>query len=149
MTFDSLDALESYILSKCEEAVKKAQLEVYAIIDRFLMEYYAEFDPVMYERTYQLLHSLVKSDVKATGNGYVAEVYFDVSLLDYSMKMVNGVSVPNKGWSEQATLESAAHGSHGGYIGGTAVWDSPLKIIDAKAIEILKKHLISVGIPLR
>lgn len=149
MTFDSTDALKNYILSKCGEAVKNAQLEVHAIIDRFLMQYYAEYDPVMYERTYQLLHSLVKSDVKSTGNGFEAEIYFDVGLLDYSMKTVNGITRPNKGWSEQATLESAAHGSHGGYVGGTAIWDDALKIIDAKGIEILKKHLIAAGIPLK
>ena len=150
MTFNSTDELKNYILSKCEEAIQNAQLEVHAIIDRFLMQYYAEYDPSLYERTYQLLHSLVKSDVKSTGNGYEAEIYFDVSMLDYSVKTLKGIGTwSNKNWSEQTTLEAAAHGSHGGWTSGTAIWDDPMKIIDAKAIQILKKHLIAAGIPLR
>ena len=149
MTFDSTDALKNYILSQCAIAIRYAQMEVFNIIDKFLMNYYSEFSPEVYERTQQLLHSLVKSDIKSTGDGYEAEIYFDVGLLDYSMKTINGIQVPNKGWSEQATLEAAAHGSHGGWVSGTAIWDDPMKIIDAKAIEILKKHLIAAGIPLR
>ena len=150
MTFNSIDALKNHILSRCEEAIKNAQLEIHAIIDRFLMQYYAEFDPSLYERTYQLLHSLVKSDVKSTGNGYEAEVYFDVSMLDYSVKTLKGIGTwANKNWSEEKTLSAAAHGSHGGWVSGTAIWDDPMKIIDATAIEILKKHLIAAGIPLR
>ena len=150
MTFTSVEALKSYILSCCAEAIEAAQQEVYLLIDRFLMQYYAEFDPVLYQRTYQLLHSLVKSSVKSTGNGYEAEVYFDVSMLDYSVKTLKGVGTwANKNWSEHETLSAAAHGSHGGYIGGTAIWDEPLQILDAKASEMLKRHLIAAGIPLK
>lgn len=149
MTFDSTDALKNYILPKCAIAIRYAQMEIFNIIDKFLMNYYGEFSPEVYQRTQQLLHSLVKSDIKSTGSGYEAEVYFDVGLLDYSMKTINGITVPNKGWSEEKTLSAAAHGSHGGWVSGTAIWDDPMEIIDSKAIEILKKHLIAAGIPLR
>lgn len=149
MTFNSLDALESYILSQSAVALRHAQVEVFNIIDKFLMNYYSEFSPEVYQRTQQLLHSLVKSDIKSTGNGWVAEVYFDVGLLDYSMKTINGVKVPNKGWSEAKTLSAAAHGSHGGWVSGTAIWDDPMKILDDKAIDILKNNLVAAGIPIK
>ena len=152
MTFDSIDALKNYILSRSEIAIKNAQLEIHAIIDRFLMQYYSEYDPSLYERTYQLLHSLVKSDVKSTGNGWTAEVYFDVSMLDYSVKTLKGIGTwANKNWSEQTTLENAMTGAlpHGGYASGTPIWTESMNIIDAKAIEILKKHLIAAGISLK
>lgn len=149
MTFDSVDALKSYILSRLQPAVQKAQEQVYQVIDRFVKEYYAEFSPEVYERTYQLYRSLVKSDIKSTGNGYEAYVYFDIDALDYAMKTIGGTTVPNKGWSEEKTLTAAAaHGSHGGYIGGTAIWDEPIGVLSTEAYNILKRMLIESGIPL-
>ena len=102
-----------------------------------------------YERTYQLYKSLVKSRVTYSKNGYKAEVYFDADRLDYYFKLVNGEQVHNKGWSEEKTLESAAHGYHGGQIKGTAVWDEPIAILNQQGNELLKKALIDAGIPLK
>ena len=150
MTFDSIDALKNYILSRSGNAIRLAQERIYQVIDRFVKEYYAEFTPEVYERTYQLYRSLVKSDIKSTGNGWIAEVYFDLDALDYHMKRINGVEVLNKGWSEEKTLSAAARGSHGGYnIGGTAIWYEPLKILNADGYNMLKKALIDSGIPVR
>lgn len=149
MTFDSIDALKSYILSRLQPAVQKAQEQVYQVIDRFVKEYYAEFSPEVYERTYQLYRSLVKSDIKSTGNGYEAYVYFDIDALDYAMKTIGDITVPNKGWSEEKTLTAAAHGSHGGYIGGTALWDDSVAILNVEAYNILKRMLINSGIPIK
>jgi hypothetical protein len=149
MTFDSMDALKNYILSQSKIAVQLAQEKVFLIINRFVKEYYAEFSPAVYERTYQLFRSLVKTDVKSTGNGWVAEVYFDVNALDYHMKRVNGVEVPNKGWSEEETLAAAARGEHGGYKVGTAIWADPFALLDQQAINMLKQELINAGIPLK
>ena len=149
MTFNSVEALKSYILQHSATAIKLAQERVYLIIDRFVKQYYAEFTPETYERTYQLFKSLVKSDIISTGNGWVAEVYFDLEALDSAMKRINGVEVPNKGWSEEKTLEAAAHGSHGGWIEGTAIWDEPLSILNTEAYNILKRSLIDAGISIR
>ena len=103
----------------------------------------------MYERTYQLYQSLVKSEIVPFGNGYKARVYFDLDKLDYAMKTVNGVSTPNSGWSEEKTLSAAAHGSHGGYTSGTAIYDEPIAVLDSEAYEILKRMLIDSGIPIK
>ena len=64
------------------------------------------------------------------------------------MKTIGGVTVPNKGWSEEKTLTAAAHGSHGGYASGTAIWDEPIGILSSEAYNILKRMLIDAGIPL-
>ena len=167
MTFDSVDALKSYILSRSEVAVKLAQERVYQVINRFVKEYYAEFTPEVYERTYQLFRSLVKTGIKQTGNGYVAEVYFDASNLDYKIKHLhshpveggfmnpyNHVVTPdgtfqNSKGDAGKVLESAAHGSHGGYTSGTALWDDSLKVLNKEAYNMLKKALIDAGIPVK
>ena len=149
MVFKSVDDIKSYIIKKSETAIRFAQERVFLVINRFVKEYYAEYSPVLYERTYQLFKSLVKSDIKRTSNGWIAEVYFDIDKLDYHMKKLHGKEVPNKGWSEEKTLTSAAHGSHGGYGEGTAIWDEPIALLTTEAYNILKKSLIDAGIPIR
>lgn len=168
MTFNSLDALKNYILSRSGVAIKIAQEKVFSLIEDFLLKYYSEFSPEVYERTYQLLCSLVKTEVVSTGNGWVAEVYFDVGSLNYQTKGLHGHPVDggfehpyvrgvvtsdgifqnSKGDAEK-TFAAAAHGSHGGYISGTAIWDDPMKILNREAYHMLKQALIDAGIPVR
>lgn len=146
MVFKSEAELKAFVLKKCKNALAKSQQQVYQIIDRFVKEFYAEFSPEMYERTYQLYRSLVKSEVVATGNGYEAQVYFDLSSLDY----VTG-SRP----SGEQVMGAAEWGRHGAMglatadFKGTSVWHEPLTILDTQAIEILKRMLISEGIPIK
>lgn len=145
MVFKNEAQLKSFLLSKCQNALIKAQEQVYQIIDRFVKEFYAEFSPEMYERTYQLYRSLVKSDIVSTGSGYKAEVYFDFSSLVYT----SGSSP-----SGEQVMNAAAYGGHGAeglhiIAGGTGIWDEPKQILNAEAINILKRMLISEGIPIR
>jgi len=149
MIFRSITEFESYVKSKMPGAVQMAREKCFQIIDRFVKEYYAEYSPVMYERTYQLYRSLVKSEVRATSNGYECEIYFDASNLDYKIKTFNGVTYPNPRGDAGATLNSAAHGKHGGKASGTAIWDEPIAILSTEAVEILKSMLIASGIPIR
>ena len=170
MTFDSLDALESYILSRSQVAIRQAQEEVYGIINKFLKQYYSEYDPSVYERTNQLLRSLVKTNIIHTGNCWEAYIYFDIGSLDYTIKTFTRPSYycdgsyhnpfnpkstspdgvfNNPEGSGQLVVESAAHGKHGGKSSGTAVWDSSIKILNKEAINILKKWLKYNGIPVK
>ena len=162
MTFDSLDELKNYILTKSQVAIEMAQEKVSMIINHFLTEYYREFEPEVYVRTYQLLRSLIKSDVQYTGNGWVAEVYFDIGALDYSTRVVpsqfswasGNNTYHRQPWDDGNTawvLNTAMTGGlpHGGYAGGTAIWTESMKVLDKQAIKILKEKLIAAGIPIR
>ena len=84
--FKTTGEIQSYIMSRMQPAIQIAQEKVYQIIDRFVKEYYSEFSPEMYERTYQLYRSLVKSKIISSGTGYECVVYFDLDALDYAMK---------------------------------------------------------------
>ena len=145
MVFHSVDELKQYIISRSGSALQQAIEQVYQIIDRFVKEFYGEFSPEMYERTYQLYTSLVKTGVQSTGSGWKAEVYFDYSSLSYMTgSQPSGIQV----------MGAAAHGGHGAEglhieSGGTAIWDEPITILQTEAIEILKKMLIANGIPIR
>jgi hypothetical protein len=146
MVFKNEEQLKSFLLQKCKNALIKSQEQVYQIINRFVKEFYAEYNPEMYERTYQLFSSLVKSDIIQTGSGYEAQVYFDLSSLDY----VTGARP--SGEQVMGAAEWGRHGAMGLAVAdfkGTSIWHEPLEILNAQAINILKKMLISEGIPIR
>lgn len=146
MVFNSIDQLEKHLMQKCEAALIKSQEQVYQIIDRFVKEFYAEFTPEMYQRTYQLYRSLVKSNIVSTGSGYKAEVYFDLGSLDYA------TGAKPSGEQVMGAAEWGRHGAMGLRVAdfkGTSIWHEPLEILNAEAINILKKMLISEGVPIK
>ena len=132
-------------MPKLKSAVTRAQEQVYKIIDLYLQRFYADYDPVVYERTRQFLHSLVKGGVEKVGNGYAAKVYFDLSYVYSTGANPSGEDV----------MGAAAYGGHGAKGlkvvngGGEDAWFTPLEILDAEAIDILKRMLISEGIPIK
>ena len=147
MVFKNKKQLEEFLLAKCKNAITKAQSEIYRIIDRFVKEFYSDYSPEMYERTYQLYRSLVASEIVSTGSGFKAEVYFDFSSLNY----VTGAQPSGK-----QVLDAAAYGGHGAEglrvvagSTGVGVWNDSVQIISAEAIEILKGMLIAEGIPIK
>ncbi len=145
MVFRTIAELKSYLLSHSKSAVERVTGQVYQVIDRFVKEFYAGFTPEMYDRTYQLYSSLVKSDIEPTGNGWEAVVYFDYSSLVYT----TGASP-----SGQQVTSAAAHGGHGAdglcvINGSTGIWDEPMSILSTEAYEMLKRMLIAEGIPIR
>ena len=145
MVFDSIKAIEKDIMKKSRLAIMKAQDEVYVIIKKFVYQYYSSYDPVMYERTYQLLASLVQTRIVSTGNGYTAEVYFDYDSLKYNTgAKPSGLQV----------MDAAAYGGHGAeglrvIDGSVGIWNDPKQVLDAQAMQILKKNLIEAGIPIK
>ena len=162
MVFKNEKELESFLLKKCHNALAKTQEKVYKILDKFLNDFYNDYDPYGYvdwdgtykfkrgyDRTYQLLHSLVKSEIVPSKKGYEARVYFDYnSLKYYDGNRPSGLQV----------MEAAAQGFHGAmgddflYVHGNtgvSVWEDPKKILDAEAIETLKNMLIAEGIPIK
>ena len=153
MVFKNRNELLSFLYDKAYDALKNAQTVVYDIIQDYLQQFYADYDPVLYARTEQLLRSLVKGDIRPSAKGYVADVYFDLSSLNY----VTG----NQPTGEQV-MEAAAQGLHGAigsnllYVdarekggSGVGVWNDPLQVLDAEAIRILKDRLVEQGIPIR
>lgn len=146
MGFKSEDELKAFILSKCQNALVKAQEKVYKIIDLYVQRFYADYDPVSYHRTYQLMKSLVKSEVYQSGNGYKARIYFDLGSIEY----LTGARP-----SGEQVMSQAAYGGHGAsglkvvYGSGEDMWNTPLGILDAEAINILRDMLIAEGIPIK
>ena len=155
MVFKNEKQVESFLLKKSRQAMLKAQDKAYVIIKRFLYQFYSEYDPTVYERTRQLLESLVQSRIVSDGKGYKAEIYFDVDGLNY----VTG----GQPTGEQV-MAAATQGLHGAigdipnsdkkfkYVdigNGTKIWEDPIKKLNAEAIDILVGMLRTEGIPIK
>ena len=146
MVFKDEKQLEKFLLKKSRLALLKAQDKVYTIIKRFVYQFYNEYDPIVYERTYQLLQSLVQSRIVSDGKGYKVEIYFDLDSLNYTTG-----SNP----SGEQVMKAAEWGRHGAMglavadFKGTSIWHEPLEVLDAKAIKILVDMLKAEGIPIK
>lgn len=140
MVFKNEAELRNYVLPKMKNAIVAVEQRVHRIIDRCLKQFYDEFTPDEYIRTDQLLHSLVRSGIKSTGNGFEAEVYFDVGLLNYT----------TGSWDGETVLGVAMEGifPHGGYMAGTAIWHESKQIL-GDILVILEKELKAQGIPIK
>ena len=149
MVFKNENDLKKFLLQKCQIAVTQTQNKIYAIIKRALVEFYHDYDPLLYERTNQLLHSLVKSNIRQVGNGYEAEVYFDLSGINYTTG-----NAPT-GKQVMAAASQGLHGAIGSNLlyrqgdTGADVWNTPIQEIDARAIDMLVQELRAQGIPIK
>lgn len=149
MVFKNRRELENFLYDKAYDALRNAQTVVYEIIHDFIHQFYADYyPPEIYERTEQLLRSLVKGDIRTSAKGFVADVYFD---LDYIY------ATGNHPTGEQV-MKAAAQGLHGAigsdllYVNGNTgvgVWYDPLQVLDAEAIRILRDRLVEEGIPIK
>ncbi len=154
MVFNNEKQLKDFLLAKCRNAIAQAEEKVHQTIDNCLKQFYNEFQPNEYIRTEQLLHSLVKSEVKKVGNGYEAEVYFDVDGLNYQngwIETVSGHGYAN--WDKDTILDVVMTGSysglpHGGHTEGTAIWTESIKQL-GDIWNLLETELRKQGIPIK
>lgn len=149
MIFKSSKQIENYLLERSKIALENMLKEVYDLIQKFLNQFYSDYTPIpgWYERTEQLLHSLVKGDIKKTGKGFTAYVYFDYARIKYD----TGAKPSGK-----QVLEAAAEGKHGAKglktvdgRTGIDVWNTPLETLNDNAIQKFKEYLIQAGIPVK
>ena len=145
MVFKNQKELEHFIMKQSRQALTKAQDKVYEIIKRFLDQFYAEYNPHIYDRTEQFLNSLVKSQIVPDGKGYKAEVYFDLNYIYNTGANPTGEQV----------MQAADYGRHGAMglmvadFKGASVWHESLGELNAKAIDILGDMLRAEGIPIK
>lgn len=138
MVFKSEAQLKAFLLPKMKAAVADVEQRVHSTIDNFLNQFYSEWEPSRYIRTSALLHSLVRTGVKSTGNGFVAEIYFETP------------SYSTGTWSGETVLNVAMESDwpHGGWEAGTPIWSVSMTEL-GDILSLLVKELNAQGIPIR
>lgn len=159
MLIHNKNELNTVLLQKTRNAVIKAQEQVYAVVNRFVKEYYAEYDPIEYVRTYQFYQSLVKSEITPADNGQLgwkARVYFDLDKLDYYMKTtrskgtkVNDMQNFDDPLDQKGVMSRVMKGLHvvkPHIVQGTPIWDETRKFLDEQGFNLLKRMLQTEGV---
>ena len=132
----NINELTKHLDTPLKNAMIVAQSKVYQCINSFIKEYYDEYNPDVYERTYSFYNSLVKSDIKKTKNGYACEVYIDMDRTDYyahSFKDV--VNMINRGFHADTGMNNGDSYQTPVDIRGIRVWNESMD-------EIQKTNLI-------
>ena len=151
------------LLQKTKNAVIKAEETVYNIIHRFVKEYYAEYDPIEYVRTYQFYQSLVKSEITPADNGQLgwkARVYFDLDKLDYYMKTTRskGTKVNDENHFDDPLdergvlhriLTEELHVKKPRKVYAIPIWKESIKFLDEQGFNLLKRMLQTEGVPIK
>ena len=132
-------ALQSVMIGMVDKMAER----VYETLNYFLQEYYDSYDPIYYRRTYDFLHSAIKTEAKVIGNKVVASVYIDTDSMDNYYE-ATGEEVA--AWANQ--------GTHGGTIQGNNtphVWDDTMRetIENGELLKLAMDYLKSKGFSVR
>ncbi len=105
-TCKSISELHNAILKKAQKAVEATRNEIYNTISDYIMAWYGDYSPTMYERTHKFAESLVKLDAVINGSSISAEVKIDEGYLAGTYSTGNNPTGRN-------VAETAATGYHG------------------------------------
>ena len=137
--------LKNFVNERVEVALELTRDEIFKIVLHYCEEYYDEYLPNEYERTYKLLNSCQKSEIMKNSNGYSFWVGWNDSYLKFiysSEDDVSGLDV----------LHSYNSGLHGGFAPfgerGSNFWDLSITAIENQGgvSNIFKKNCKLCGL---
>ena len=133
-TFTSIVELQGAMEQCCTVAIQNACEILLAELQRLIRsEFYDQYTPTMYNRTYQFLESATKEMM----TDLCGRVFMDAGRMNYL----------EPHWTGEVQLEAANRGLHGGYIKREGrYWDSFMEYCNANALNILKQELRKQGL---
>ena len=147
----SMSDLTKIIESRIQQALKMTQQEIFEVIQQHITDYYKEpvfrngtsAIPMIYDRTYKLLNSLIKTDIVKSGGTISCSVEIDTNYLNYHyMGGASGLDV----------MLSADQAFHGWSVEGDMhIWSDSLAELGLKPgiLFIMKNNLKKCGVPVK
>lgn len=133
-TFTTAVQLQNYLESVCEKAVETACNRLLGTLQELIdTEYYDQFEPDYYKRTYQFWQS---ATVKML-NHNCGEIFMDKNAMNYGDY-----------WNGECQLQFASRGYHGTTEIQTEgrFWQSFIGYCEENAVKILKEELRNQGL---
>ena len=147
----SMSDLTKIIESRIQQALKMTQQEIFEVIQQHITDYYKEpvfrngtsAIPMIYDRTYKLLNSLIKTDIVKSSGTISCSVEIDPNYLDYHyMGGASGLDV----------MLSADQAFHGWSVeGDMRIWSDSLSELGLKPgiLYLMKNNLKKCGVPVK
>lgn len=135
--FKTVVELENYLESACEKAVENACNRLLGTLQQLIdTEYYDQFEPDFYKRTYQFWRSATTRMLNKT----CGEIFMDESAMNYGSY-----------WDGECQVQFASRGYHGSTEFQTEgrFWDSFIKYCEDNVSTILKEELRKQGLNVR
>ena len=132
--FKTVVELENYVESACKKAVESACNRLLGTLQELIdTEYYDQFEPDRYIRSYDFLRSASTRMLNAT----CGEIFMDSPKMNY-----------NSFWTGEKQLAYASEGYHGSKDIQTEgrFWDAFIDFCEKNASNILKEELIKQGL---
>ena len=134
--FTSTVALQNYMERACAKAVETTCNRLLGTLQQLIdSEYYDQFEPDYYKRTYQFWHSAVTRMLNAN----CGEIFMDKNKMNY-----------NDFWTGEKQLAYAAEGYHGikekDYHTEGRFWQAFIDYCENNAVNILKEELRNQGL---
>lgn len=150
MTFKNEAQLKKFLLDKCAKAVDGAKEKVHQEFDGSINQFYAEYEPIEYIRTGALAGALESTNAKQISNSVTAKVYFNTPHYRHGLVPLQSGDWGYSYWDDEYILDVAmtSRFPHGGYGGGTAIWNASLKSLgENNGIKnLLKQELKKQGL---
>lgn len=145
----SMSDLTRILELRIQQALKMTQQEIFEVIQQHITDYYKEpvfrngtsAIPMLYDRSYKLLNSLIKTDIAKSGGTISCSVEIDPNYLNY--QYMGGAS----GLDVMLSAEQAFHGWS--VEGDIRIWlDSLSELgLEPGILYIMKSNLKKCGVP--
>ena len=151
----SYDQLIKIIQDRLSLALKNTQYEIYKVIHENVEKYYQEnvfFEksatPSVYERTYQFLNSVIKTDVVMNGNSVSCSVKINPDELSYIQSGQTVIDMINRGYHADTSLNGGKYNAIGDIHAKGHFWDDSIEELGGYngILEIMKKNCKKVGL---
>lgn len=147
----SISDLTRIIELRVQKALEMTQQEIFEVIQEHIIDYYKEpvfrngtsAIPMLYDRSYKLLNSLIKTDIVKSSGTISCSVEINPNYLNY--QYVGGAS-------GLEIMLSANERFHGWSVeGDMRIWDDALAELGLKPgiLYIMKNNLKKCGVPVK
>lgn len=140
----SMSDLTKIIESRIQQALKMTQQQIFEVIQQYIADYYHEYTPRIYQRTWEFLDSLIKTNIVKMNGTISCTVEIDKDYLSYRYKGgATGLEVANY----------ANQHSHGGVYDDDfgQFWNDAMTELGLEpGIKyLMKKNLKKCGVPVK
>ena len=153
----SINELNRILEQRVSMALKMAQKDIRECIQESIDEYYKEkvfnggtsATPLVYERTYKLLNSMIKTEIVKNGNTLTCEVGISDEYLNYQYPGTRDWRFNLPATGRDVLTWNNEDGSHGGTVDGDwKIWEEAMRSLGGETgiMSILISKLKKCGI---
>ena len=145
---------------RVSKALKATQDEIYKVIQRHINDYYHEKVfrhsnghmseiPKVYERTYQFLNSLIKTNIVSDRNGFGCSINIDMESLNYIQPAEVVIDMIYRGYHADTGLNNGSYETPYDIHTLGNFWDDSIEELGGEIgiANLMKQNLIKYGVP--